>query len=202
MNNDIVATMMTQEMQYALLEAFEQGTDQALVHDWLSSYPTLADDIIEFATAMYALGGPDIAPDPELDAAIERGIALGMQRAGITMVTLSDALQAEHIKKTTLARQLRLGVDVLDAIMHARITRTSIPFRFIEQVGQALHTTVSQVQSWLDATYATDHLAPALRRDRADASATESNSLPLTFQDAIEASLNMSDSERASWQRL
>lgn len=187
--------------QIELIEAFERGEDQPMVLDWLQRYPHLSDDIISFMLALQVIDGPNLASDPQMDAAIERGMALGRARihaAPAAQLDLAAALQAANLTKPQLAKQLNIGSKVVDKFVQGQILLASIPQRFLAQVAQALHATVEQVQGWAQQSTVAVSL---LRRGAAQAPDAQTASDPETFAEAVRACSpkSMSEAEKAAW---
>lgn len=199
------AASFSPEMQLSFIEARERGTDQALLADWVGRYPELSDEIVEFFLALQVIDGPEPAPDVELDAAVARGMALGLERVRALAVapatSLSEALAAAHVAKAQLARQVGIGTEVITKFVQGRIVLSSIPARFFARVAQALGATVEQVRQWAEAsTQLAPAPAPALRRDQAR-TPDAAPPAPETFAEAVQATSpkSMSPADRAAW---
>jgi hypothetical protein len=199
------AAKFSPEMQITLIEARECGADQALLADWLGRYPEISDEIVEFFLALQVIDGPEPAPDVALDAAVARGMALGLARvralAVAPAISLGDALATAHVAKAQLARQVGIGTEVITKFVQGRIILSSVPARFFARVAQALGASVEQVRQWAEAsTQIAPAPAPALRRDHAR-TPDAAPPAPETFADAVQATSpkSMSAADRAAW---
>lgn len=193
---------LTREMQIALVEAFERGDDSALVLDWLGRYPHLSDEIVTFMVALRVVDGPEPTPAPELDAAVARGMALGMQRiqALAPVPALHTALANAGVTKQQLARQVGIAATVIDKFVQGRIALATVPSRFLARVAQTLHADVAQVRDWAAASYA---LQPALLRAKGHVPGAEPAPAQESFAAAVRACSpkSMSAAERDEWLR-
>lgn len=200
MNTTSTAATLTHEQQIELTLAYEQGTDAALVQDWLRRYPALSDDIITFVLALRVFDGPDVALSGTLEAAIDRGVARGMAAALATAPAraqgLREALRAANLTKSALARQLRLGLDVLEKFVQGQIDLATVPQRFFGELAQALGT-----QPEMALAYAQQSTRVRPANLRAEAGADEEPVSAESFADAIERSpaANMNADARSYW---
>ena len=195
--------ILSPTQQIELIEAFERGEDQTIVLDWVKRYPQLSDDIVNFMLALRIVDGPDVAIDPTLDAAIERGMALGMQRihaaAPAAQMNLVAAMQAAGVTKPQLAKHLHIGLKVVDKFVQGQIALASIPQRFFAQIAQSLNASIDQVQSWAQQSSV---VVATLRR--AQAHAPEATPQPVAQESFAEAvrtcsPKSMSATDRALW---
>lgn len=193
---------LTREMQIALVEAFARGDDGPLVLDWLGRYPHLSDEIVTFMVALRVVDGPEPAPAPELDAAVARGVALGMRRiqALAPVPALHTALANAGVTKQQLARQVGIAATVIDKFVQGKIALATVPPRFLARVAQALHADVAQVREWASASHA---LQPALLRAKGHVLGAEPAPAQESFADAVRACSpkSMSAAERDEWLR-
>jgi transcriptional regulator with XRE-family HTH domain len=198
------AGLLTREMQIALIEAYERGDDGSLVLDWLGRYPHLSDEIVTFMVALRVVDGPEPAPMPEVDAAVTRGMALGMQRiqalALAAAPALREALANAGVTKQQLARQVGIAATVIDKFVQGKIALATVPQRFLARVAQALHADVAQVRQWAEASYA---LQPALLRAKGRAPGPEPVPAQESFADAVRACSpkSMPAAQRDEWLR-
>jgi hypothetical protein len=200
MNKTITAATLTHEQQIELTLAYEQGTEAALVQEWLRRYPVLSDDIITFVLALRVFDGPDVALDGTLEAAVDRGMARGVASAVATAPArawgLREALKGANMTKAALARQLRLGMDVVDKFVQGQIDLVTVPQRFFAELAAALQT---QPEMALAYAQQSTRVRPAHLRAEAgmhdDAPAAES------FAEAIQRSpaASMGADARAYW---
>ena len=195
--------ILSPTQQIELIEAFERGEDQAIIMDWVKRYPQLSDDIVNFMLALHIVDGPDVAIDLTLDATIERGMALGMQRihatAPVAQMNLVAAMQAASVTKSQLAKHLHIGLKVVDKFVQGQIALASIPQRFFTQIAQALNASIDHVQSWAEQSTA----AVATLR-RAQAHAPDATAQPVaqeSFADAVRtcSPKSMSEADRSLW---
>ncbi|MBA3825638.1 MAG: hypothetical protein H0X24_17290 [Ktedonobacterales bacterium] len=200
MNKTIPAATLSHEQQIELTLAYERGTDAALVREWLGRYPVLSDDIITFVLALRVLDGPDVALEGNLEAAIDRGMARGVASAVAATPTrawgLREALKSANLTKSALARQLRLGLDVVDKFVQGQINLATVPQRFFAELATALDTQPELAFAW--AQHSTGVRPANLRAEAGmhdEAPAVES------FADAIAHSpaANMSADARTYW---
>ena len=197
---NITQAALSREQQIELTLAYERGADGPLVQEWLRSYPALSDDIITFVLALRAFDGPDVVLDAPLEAAIDRGMARGLAAAKATAPArawgLREALKSANVTKTALARQLRLGLDVVDKFIQGQIQLATVPQRFFAELADALHTQPEVALAW--AQHSTSVRPAHLRADaevNAEVAASES------FAEAIAHSpaASMSAADRAQW---
>jgi hypothetical protein len=188
-------------MQVALIEAHNEGQELALVQNYLRQYPALRDEIAEFMLALAVFDGPDPVPDPELEGIVARGLARGKAMAqavaATPALTLREAMAARGVKKTQLARALRLGMDVLDRLVQGGIDLATVPARLFTQVGDALQASADEVRAWAEHSVP---VQPQFRRGQAQTpSAAKANRQ--SFADAVHQSpaANMSEADRALW---
>ena len=112
-----------------------------------------------------------------------------------------QAMQQVKMTKVQMARRLTLGVEVIEKIFTGHVTITSIPQRFFERAGEALHVHWQQAQAMISAAATNgERIVPAF--NRADAIVPGKDSPPHVVEDfatAVTASRNMSQSEKATW---
>jgi DNA-binding transcriptional regulator YiaG len=194
---------LSSAQQIALIEAFERGEDQALVLEWLRRYPHLSDAITDFMLTLRLLDGPEVTLDPALNAAIERGMARGLERAYAAtpapVMNLVAALQAAQVTKPQLAKMLHIGTQVVDKFVQGQIALASVPQRFLAQVAQALNASMEQVQTWANQSVA---VTANLRRDTsARLPGADDAMAPQSFAEAVRACSpkSMSAADKTAW---
>lgn len=204
--SESTAAVLSRAMQMQLTAAFERGEDHTLIVEWLTQYPELSDDIINFSLALQVVAGPEVETSAEFDPAIARGIARAMARVAVATAPalgLREALRAAGVQKPQVANQLRIGVDVLDKFVKGTIDLASVPHRFFERLGQALNASVEQARAWAEASAATGpNLVPSLQRGPAQTPDSHAPVAHQSFAEAVTASTNMSPAERTDWLAL
>ncbi len=198
---------LPRDLQIQLIEAFERG-DSGFAVTCMGRHPDLSDAISSFMLALVAVSGPG-APedDAELDAVVTRGTRKGLERffaaqaAALVpaVTTLSEAMRAASVSKIRLARQLHLGVDVVDLLVSGRINLATVPRRLFERVGATLGASLDQARRWAEAAQSGPQASPALLRGKAAPPDASDATPALSFIQVVQGSGNMSDADKADW---
>lgn len=203
MSDNIIGASLPRALQYDLIAAHERG-DHAAVAAQVRAHPEWSDAIVTFMLGLTALDGPEFAPTPALEAALDRAFARALATVGVAVEsepTLAEALRRAGLTHAQAARRLHLGVDVLDKLLKGRIAVATVPPRFFARLADLLSATADQAHHWLTAMTATPApaLRPALRRGKASVPADDAPAAPEAFADAVRRSPDMPAAARAEW---
>jgi hypothetical protein len=193
---------LPREIQWQLVQAFE-SSDRAALRELMQQHPALVPEIADYMLALTALAEAEEAPEAEIDAAIARAVRTALAtRSGPDSqpaMTLREAIVRAGARKAALARQLRLGVDVLNRLVEGAIDLKTVPERLFAELGEKLNATADIVLQWMRASQAGAQAQPALLRGEAQTPQAGASGPLVAFDDAVRASPNMTEDERTRW---
>jgi transcriptional regulator with XRE-family HTH domain len=201
---EIMSEEMNSLMQakMELVAALESGGAPAMMAQ-LHRQVRHQGDLAEFAAALLATtplpNEEALVPQylPLAERATQRALA-AVAAAPAGALTLSAVRRARGLSPAQVARQLKLGVDVLDKLEKGRIVAASVPGRLLDELAALLDISARQVRACLDVV--APATAPALRRQRTVAPrAGQETAAAQTFADAVRRSPGMSEAQREEW---
>ena len=188
-----------------LVAARERG-DVSALEQVLKAFPMLTAQLVEFdagllATSSYADLSDESAVAHVGQRARQRAFAAVFAEPAASLsvapaASLRVLREAKRLSQVAVARQLGLGVDVINALEHGRIRVASITTRLATALGELLDLSAAAVENILQAQVAT---VPALRRARHEAGENAAEGADLDFAEAIRLSPNMSAEEKQRW---
>jgi hypothetical protein len=192
-----------------LTAARERGEQGALAR-MVRAHAAYAGELAQFALALVATSSYEHEmPTPETEAITARATARAMAtvfaaQAAAPVVaaeapagaralgaTLAALRRARNLSLAVVARQLGLGVDVLQGIETGLIRAASVPDSFTHVLGELLELTAEQVRTTLITQPA---VQPALRRQKGAGEMPE-----LDFTEAVRLSPGMTPEQKARW---
>lgn len=194
-------------LKLALVAARKQGERGAL-SQMLATHPQHVAELTQFAASLTATSSYEReTPTPEMlalaERARERAFAAVFPAAVVAApasgfgaratATLKALRKARGLSLAAAARQLGLGLDVLQNLEAGLIRASSVPDRLTHALGELLATTAEQVRAALPAQ---PLLEPALQRTR---SAAEAETPVLNFGEAIRLSPSMTPEQKERW---
>ncbi len=212
MNNHSYNTQQLPEnLEIQLIETFNSNIERGrnLVKAWLKQYPEYTDDILQTALLLEAGAAFEQNPDPAFVAEVHKNFDTVLQQfhaqqqtaGAMTLVTL---IAAHGKKKLETAKNLRIGVDIIDKLARGAIDISTVPEKLIADLAQFLQESAETIFATLTASFHTPQASPALRQGVAQSAADISANKPATqsFAEAVAKSPQMSEADRRIWQNL
>jgi transcriptional regulator with XRE-family HTH domain len=176
--------------QHVSLDAFV-AQEPAETRDELRAF-------LEFNLTLGELDAP-VALTAKQDASADRVVALARgawehELSGSPARNLTQLRDVYQLTVGRLARQLKLPVDLLARLERGKVTASSVPARLIEQLAQALQSSVTSIQA---ALLAAPPPIAAVRLSAVDG-IVENEEQPVSFARAF-AESEPTEEEHASW---
>ena len=198
--------MNTSELQHlkmAWLAAKDAGDTVAQVQ-LLRDHPDEQDALIDFIAAYHAMGGGEVIDETAplltstqqaLQTALNRVFAVETEPQ-TAFANLSELRQSRQLKKSDVARGLRLSLDVWNKFENGAIELASLSRKQVERLAQFFHISIEQFGRLLNSSQ------PATTpnfRQTSEAAKKQQGPRKQTFTDAIARS-TMSAQDKAFWQ--
>ena len=150
-------TPETQQLKMAWLAAKEAGdtqTQMRLLHD----YPEQQGELIDFIAAYAATAGTETAESllpltqRALQSALNRVFAPEMVEDQLTVINLGELRKSRQLSKVTVAKGLRLSLDVWEKFEAGAIELVSLSQRQLERLAQFFQVSTEQFGTLLSSS--------------------------------------------------
>jgi len=170
------------------------------LEEWVRRYPQHERTLVQYAVydLVFERGVPCGEETPAQEAlflarakTIRERMMADPPKAPLT--GLLEAAKARGLSVAALARELQLGVPEVVKLDRRLLRAAALPKKLVERLAQALHLTFAEVAAYLRRPPTLSAQA-SYRADRAPRLAGQE-----VFADAIEASRNLTDEQKAYW---
>ncbi len=210
-NNSHNKQLLPENLELQLIETFHSNVESGrnLVKTWLKQYPEYTDDIMETALLLESSAAFEQNPDPAFVAEVDKSFAIVLQQfqaqpQPASTLTLVALLESKKKRRVEAAKNLRVGVDVIDKMARGVIDISTIPETFIDTLAQFLQEGAETIRAALMASFHTPQASPALRQGVAQTAADISANKPAiqSFAEAIAKSPQMNEADRSVWRNV
>ena len=183
--------------------AEQEAGQSPRLEEYARRYPQYVDEITDFVTYYYAVEAglptdttsvPSLSPTSlaALDRAWERVDALPASESS----ALSTLARRKRYTLTQLAETLDLSVDLVEQLSRRQIDPATLPHELLQRLAYALVQSISVVRQALGV------LDPPTTPILAEARAPYKLSSRQSFRAAVEASPQLSSSQKGLWQMV
>src|SRR5947209_1346871 len=150
-----MSTSDIQQLKMAWLAAKEAGDTQTQMH-LLHAYPEQQSELIDFIAAYTATTGIEMAEpllpltQRALQSALNRVFAPEMIAEQLTAINLSELRKSRQLSKITVAKGLRLSLDVWEKFEAGAIELVSLSQRQLERLAQFFQVSTEQFGALLN----------------------------------------------------
>jgi transcriptional regulator with XRE-family HTH domain len=197
--------MNTSELQHLKMAwlAAEDAGDTTAQLQLLRNHPGEQDELVDFIAAYHAIGGNEaIDETAPLLASTQHALQTALHRVfevqtqpQIAYATLSALRQSKQLKKSDVARGLRLSMDVWNKFENGAIELASLSKRQVERLAQFFHVSAEQFSTLLNSSQPATTLNFRQTREAAE---KQQGPQRQTFTDAIARS-TMSKEDKKFW---